>query len=222
MKKIIFILLLIGLFAVEPYLGNLRVHEQLEGKAAPTATEFALQFLGEIRYTLAAYLWLKTEIYHHELGLAMSPGVVGSANARKVGEILSICRLVTRLDPHFIQAYDLGYWRLAKSLGKYDEAIAFLREGLEKNPESALLNDDMGQLYFLVLKDCGHAIPYIERASTLNQDKVGLSLDLRILGHCYERQNQSNKALQAYQRLLLLNPGDTPAQTGLARLKKQK
>src|SRR5579872_6126652 len=143
MKRLVLGLALIGLLAVEPFLGQERFSNGLEERAQISVSEFFLRFFGEIRYTLASFLWLKTEIYHHELNLSISSRI-GAEDPKKVGELLAICRLVTRLDPGFVQAYDVGAWRLAAGLGRFDDGFAFLKEGLSHTPDSPLLNSDMG------------------------------------------------------------------------------
>lgn len=222
MKRIFLAGLFLLILLIEPKLADLRTRELWEEPGLPTAGEFALRFLGEIRYTLAAYLWLKVEIYHHELEIDFSSHKSGLAETKKIGEILSICRIVTRLDPHFVQAYDVGAWRLAESLGEVNQAIDFLNEGLKTNPENALLNDDLGQIYFFLLKDCERAVPYLEMGARKNKEKVSLGIDLRILGHCYEKENRTHDAIHAYWVLERLFPDDPLPANRLKLLRKLK
>lgn len=219
MKRLALLILVLGLLIIEPYLGSLRVQSKMEDARTPSSTEFFFRFLGEIRYTLAAYLWLKTEVYHHELGLNFTSSQIGREDPKKVGEILAICRLVTRLDPEFVQAYDLGAWRLARGLGKTDEAIRFLKEGVALNPKNPVLYDDLGEIYFFFLKDCDHSIAYLEKAAQLNRNKTPLGFDLRILGRCYESKHDISKALAAYQWLLQIFPEDAFARARISKIK---
>jgi tetratricopeptide (TPR) repeat protein len=216
MKRPLVFLLFLGLFFVEPFLASERIALQIEDTGPVSFTEFTLRFLGELRYTLASYLWLQTEIYHHELNLGVIRGSVGHGPP-SVKEIIAICRLVTILDPHFIQAYDIGSWRLVQGLGDFKRGFAFLREGIANNPNSYLLYADMGDFYFLYLHDRKKAIPYLKKAYELSNNDYYPHLDtLRLLATCYETTGQKEKALSAWQEVLKIHPGDPAA---IARIK---
>jgi len=208
MKRLLLIVVVLGLLAVEPLLSNLRFQQKMEDASVPSTSEFLLRFLGEIRYTLAAYLWLKVEIYHHELNLTTLSATVGGEDPKKVGEILALCRLVTRLDPQFIQAYDVGSWRLSRGLGKFQDAADFLEEGLRNNPDNPVLVQDMAELYVFYEKNCVAAIPYLEKTSILNPTKQAQGNDLRLLGSCYDLLGQPAKSIDTYLRLQALFPDD--------------
>ncbi len=220
MKRVLLIVLLVALLGIEPLLNEQRSALQLEEQGKATPTEVMLRFLGEIRYTLASYLWLKTEIYHHELGLTTLSSKVGVGDPKKIGELLAICRLVTRLDPGFVQAYDVGAWRLAQGLGKFVLAVDFLKEGLAHNPNSATLNIDLGLVYFLYLKDCKDAIPYLEKTVTLDKDRLEKGNALRLLGHCYKKEGRVHEAMASFQQLLVLFPDDSGVRAQLKALEK--
>jgi tetratricopeptide (TPR) repeat protein len=65
----------------------------------------------------------------------------------KQREILPWLRLSAELDPHRVQTYTVaGYW-LRRTLGKPKEAEEFLREGLNANPSSYEILNELGWLY---------------------------------------------------------------------------
>lgn len=74
--------------------------------------------------------------------------------------------LTTSLDPHFLDAYQLG--GLFLSIGRaFPEAIAIYRKGIEHNPDRWELAYDLGRMFFLDLGDIPSALEWIERANTL-------------------------------------------------------
>jgi tetratricopeptide (TPR) repeat protein len=77
-----------------------------------------------------------------------------------------LVELTTDLDPHFVEAYQLG--GLFLSLGRaYPEAIAVYQKGIQHNPERWELPYDLGRMYFLDLGDVPTALTWFERASAL-------------------------------------------------------
>jgi tetratricopeptide (TPR) repeat protein len=75
--------------------------------------------------------------------------------------------LATSLDPHFLDAYQLG--GLFLSIGRaFPEAIAIYRKGIEHNPDRWELPYELGRMYFLDLGDIPAALEWFERANTLS------------------------------------------------------
>ena len=106
-----------------------------------------LDILGELRYTAAAILWLKTDYYQHEYEFQ-------GHDYRTNEPIMPLIRLVTILDPHFVQAYDFGAYHLAVNLKKNKESMKFLQEGITNNPEAF------------------EALPFLMKARTLRSQKT--------------------------------------------------
>jgi tetratricopeptide (TPR) repeat protein len=65
--------------------------------------------------------------------------------------------LATTLDPNLLPAYRFGATFLSepapRGVGRADLAIKLLERGLEANPEYWRLNQDLGNVYYLALKD---------------------------------------------------------------------
>lgn len=225
MTKFLIAFFLIALLVIEPFLAKERQTVGLEENEKISVSETLFRLMGEIRYSLASYLWLKMEIYHHELGLDEVTSRIATGDPKKIGEILAICRIVTKLDPGFIQAYDIGSWRLAQGLGKFDKAIAFLKEGIAHNPKSAALYGDIGTIYFFYEKDYPRAIPYLKNAIQLSDEKSNQAekaLRLKMLGYSYEKVNDFQGALKAFEALDRLTPSDPSVQYQLDNLRKKK
>ena len=74
--------------------------------------------------------------------------------------------LTTSLDPHFLDAYQLG--GLFLSIGRaFPEAISIYRKGIEHNPDRWELPYELGRMYFLDLGEIPAALEWFERANTL-------------------------------------------------------
>lgn len=221
MKKIILISALFILVLIEPFLSRERQALRLEQHDKLSLSNALPQLLGELRYTLASYLWLKAEIYHHELGLTDVTSHVGRGDPKKIGELLGICRLVTTLDPGFTQAYDIGSWRLAQGLGKFDKAIQFLDEGIAYNPTNGALYGDKAMIYVLYMKDCHSAIPSLKQWIKLTDDSLQRINGLRILGHCFEHEKRYSEAYKTLEALDALTPHDPLIKQRLDLLRKK-
>ncbi len=129
-----------------------------------TSASALLDILGELRYTAAAVLWLKTDFYQHEYEGK-------DLNARTNEPIMPLIRLVTLLDPHFVQAYDYGAYHLSVNLGKPKEGEEFLLEGLRYNPDSFDLNWEAGFINYL-RKDYAKSLPFLLKARKLRNQKT--------------------------------------------------
>jgi tetratricopeptide (TPR) repeat protein len=85
---------------------------------------------------------------------------------RRYPHLYRLVDLTTSLDPHFLDAYQLG--GLFLSIGRaFPEAIAIYRKGIEHNPDRWELPYDLGRMYFLDLGDIPAALEWFERANTL-------------------------------------------------------
>jgi hypothetical protein len=69
--------------------------------------------------------------------------------------------LATTLDPNLLPAYRFGATFLGepepRGAGRADLAVTLLQRGLEANPEAWRLNQDLGNVYYLELKDYAKA-----------------------------------------------------------------
>jgi tetratricopeptide (TPR) repeat protein len=130
---------------------------------------------------------------------------------------------------------------------RYDDAIVLLKKLLRQNPNDFIDNNNLGQAY-LNKGDLEHAEIYLARSCQLHpsarqlyqlgairlklgrldaaEQTLGQAIDMDpkgagfhyALGVTLERLNNPNAAIEAFKQELALNPGDTRAQTELARL----
>ena len=194
-KRIIILLIFIIIIIVSALRLDGYAKKSFDEKYANLAYSSALlDIVGELRYTAAAILWVKIDIYHHEHEFR-------GKEIMRNAEILPLFRMVTLLDPHFIQAYDTGAFNLVVDLKKVDEGLAFLREGIRNNPDSFELNWEYGFLMYYE-KKYEEALPYLLKAYE-NRDKTVTNIyddnmkivwiNSRII-NCYEELGQPEKA----------------------------
>jgi tetratricopeptide (TPR) repeat protein len=129
----------------------------------------------------------------------------------QVKEIVPWLYYAARVDPHNILAYTLSAFYLADKLGKTDQAMAFLREGLRKNPDAWEINAEIGRIYFQYYKNYDAAAYFLNAAlQHLNEtphDKFDERRVVSLLAHTYEAMGETGKALPLYRRLNELFPG---------------
>jgi tetratricopeptide (TPR) repeat protein len=102
--------------------------------------------------------------------------------------------LTTSLDPHFLDAYQLG--GLFLSIGRaYPEAIAIYRKGIEHNPDRWELPHDLGRLYFLELYDYPQALRWWELTDRLPSRPHYIP---RFVARLHARMGQVETALELW------------------------
>ncbi|MGB2599666.1 MAG: hypothetical protein WBB86_05035 [Candidatus Omnitrophota bacterium] len=130
----------------------------------------------------------------------------------QVKEIVPWLYYAAEIDPHNVLAYTLTGFYLCDRLGKIDQGIAFLREGLRKNPDSWEINAELGRVYFQHLKNYKIAAQYLSKAWVLLQevphDKYQERYVLSFLAVSYEALGRGSDALPLYRRLNELFPND--------------
>lgn len=200
---LIFLLLLI--FFMGQAVGRTKIamtptnHDQL------TPMGLLMEALGEMRYTLAAFLWVKVDIYHHEM-------TDEGQDWRKNTEIIPMIRFVTILDPQFASAYDFGGYHLAINLGRADEGLKFLSEGLRNNPKNHDLLQTMGFVCFH-LKRYAQAVIYLKRVLPEQTQRIDRLNTLRLLTHSWIRLGEKTKSLYYLDEILKMDPGMPWAKT---------
>lgn len=135
--------------------GRPRVVAEGEAPWLPPAGAVRLLSLGY--HALAADLfWFRTVQYFGE----------HIQTDQRYPHLYRLVDLTTSLDPHFVDAYQLG--GLFLSIGRaFPQAIAIYRKGIEHNPDRWELPYDLGRMYFLDLGDIPSALEWMERADTL-------------------------------------------------------
>jgi tetratricopeptide (TPR) repeat protein len=197
-KAIIIILLLSICLTLNFHLRDLHPVNPDEQTASETPMQLLILGLGEFRYTLASMVWIKIDCYWHEFEFNT---ITNEQNT----SIVPMLRLVTLLDPHFQQAYEIGGYFLSHDLGLTREAIDFLEEGVRNNPESFQINFDLGMLYFTG-KQYKEAIPHILKSYKLTREKQEKINALRVLTYCYDSVHESSLAVFYAQAWTKIDP----------------
>jgi tetratricopeptide (TPR) repeat protein len=144
-------------------------------------------------------------------------------------EVLPWFFIEVAFNPHDIRGYTLGgYW--LQKMGRRDEALKFMEEGVKKNPNSAMILGALGWIYFQE-ENWQIAAEYLDKASTLwiegkepNTIKTQYERSDRYfaidrLGAAYEKMGKMSDALKVYDVLYQLEP-TKPLQAKIERLKK--
>ena len=117
---------------------------------------------------------------------------------RKVPHLYALVELVTSLDTHFVEAYQLGGLFLSIA-GKVPEAIAIYQKGIAANPGRWELPHDLGRLYFLELKDYAQALHWWEVTDRLPDRPHYIP---RFLIRLQARAGHVHTALELWQQML--------------------
>ncbi|MGB9797292.1 MAG: tetratricopeptide repeat protein [bacterium] len=188
-KRIFLLLILIALVIIlqtkiDVYRVNYRPKEITSfGYLSREVLATALMGLREVA---AGLLWLKIEDYFH------------SGEHEKIPPLI---RIITWLDPHFIEAYSSGAWQLAWNSEDWrliPSAEEFLKEGIQNNPDKYELYADMGWLYYDKVRDYDKAIEWYKRASALPSPPQVK----RMLAHSYERAGKIDEAIKIWKSLI--------------------
>jgi tetratricopeptide (TPR) repeat protein len=169
-----------------------------------------LQLFG-FREFLAGMLWVRADSFFDS----------GNYDA-----ILPIIRLVTWLDPHYIDVYATGMWHLGYNFTDEESrsdrrylpfALALGKEGAENNPDTYELFFETGWVWYHKVDDTySKAVYWFEQA---NKRRDILPARRNLLAAAYLRNGEPEKALNWYAKLLaeaqerFAKTGDYPSRT---------
>jgi len=129
-----------------------------------TALRTVMAMAGQFRVVFANLLWIKVDQYHHEY-------IKQHADWAQDTDLLPMLRMITWLDPHFVQAYQVAGFMLSARLHRYEHARQLLEEGIRHNPKSFELYEEMGMAILRARKDYREAYAYLTRALSLATDE---------------------------------------------------
>jgi hypothetical protein len=187
-----------------------------------TASGVLLDALGEIRTFLAQTIYLETDLYHHE---EERQGIIWT----KERDIMPLYKMVTMLDPRFIDAYDVASYQLVVDFHRPAEGFAYLDEGIRNNPDSAQLHYDKAFLlqhekrWQEALEEGSTALRLyapdpVKLLQESHADQIPFVNAARVMAQCYG--DLGNKAGEIYFRkvILMLQPDDVSSQNRLKTL----
>ncbi len=105
-----------------------------------------------------------------DLERRIQPYRPGPATHGDPQELIPWYRVQTIINPLDVNAYVTCAFFLADFARRPDEALAFLDEGINNNPNNFEMQEAIGQLYFEKWKDCDKAIPCLEKAIALGKE----------------------------------------------------
>ncbi|MBC7326486.1 hypothetical protein H5T87_00015 [bacterium] len=190
MKKLVWVIIICFILVVflQLRIDTFREHYKPGGTASfgYISREVLATALMGLREVAASLLWLKIEDYFH------------SGEHEKIAPLI---RIITWLDPHFIEAYSSGAWQLAWNSEDWrliPSAEEFLQEGIKNNPDKYELYADMGWLYYDKVKDYDKAVEWYKRATALPSPPTVK----RMLAHSYERAGKIDEAIKVWKKLV--------------------
>ena len=203
-----------------------------------TPKQLFFGILGEFRATIADILWIKVDDYFHstvseEDHQRIHPEhkdwhpnkeAQHRAETSPDAEFMPLLRLVTWLDPSFITAYQVGSWWLSYKLNKTEEAVSFLKEAIQHNPNRYEGYYELGWLYYRKLENNAEAVTWFNSAlphATQPEDKVMLQATIAAIE---EKRGNIATAIQLWQEIEKtgIAPQAITAKNRLAELKKNR
>jgi tetratricopeptide (TPR) repeat protein len=180
--------------------------------AAALPFEYSLAAMSGFRQIIAGLLWVRSDSFFHS----------GNYDA-----ILPMIRLITWLDPNWLDPYATGAWHLTYNFTDTDQrsdrrylpaGVALLNEGIRNNAEIYDMYKEKGWLYYDKIKD------YSRAAEAYEGGKKTKGADItqvwHALAHCYERQGDVEKAKAVWEeavaghKKILDDPQSTPELKG--------
>ncbi len=175
----------------------------------------AVALLSGFRGIVADFVWLAAHVaWEDQIWFKMKDNI----------------ELAVVLQPHSISFWDIGAWHMAWN-ASYGESVnpkypsnayrlkmqrdwiqegkRFIEEGIRNNPDSYILHFNLGWLVYQKLNDPLGSIPYFKKAATYPEAP---SYVTRMVGHMYEKGNQTREAYQWWKRLWAEDHAKNPQQ----------
>ncbi len=212
-------ILVIALFAaLQPLHKKIEYDRMVLGYGAPTPITKVLQYdapamtgvivgamVGGFREVAASMLWMKTHSMWHE----------GKGTA---WDALSLMRMTTLLDPHWLEPWRITAWHCAYNLfvetddpavkaKLLDMGVNVLKEGISWNPDRYDLYFELGWTYFDKIRDYEQAAKWLGAACRFEHPEY----IERLIAHGYERLPDIDRALEWYDYCLKRRPNDHTA-----------
>ena len=148
-------------------------------KARPVAPECErvssiYMLAGEFRTVFANLLWIKAEQYHHEY-------IERDPNWTHDKELMGLLDLITTLDPHFTEAYEVGVYILADGYQDPNRALGYLHRAIANNPKAWELHHLAAVIFVRRFNDPERALPHALLAYKYCGDEFYRGQSLRLI-----------------------------------------
>ena len=169
--------------------------------------------VGQIRGLLADFLWLRVDEYQHRRRIVNGDIIRGDDEA-----LMPLVRLITWLNPHFVEAYALGGQWLAFHFGQSREAIAFYEEGIRNNPRSGGLMTGAAWVYWKLQHNPALAAAHADQAARVTDDDLARFQALWIEAHILADAGDRAGALRVWKMVAEIPGYEPTAQYYIGRL----
>jgi len=168
--------------AIEPPQAN-KVIGGLKGATLPF--ENMLGAVSGFRQVIAGLLWVRSDSFFHS----------GNYDA-----ILPMIRLITWLDPNWLDPYATGAWHITYNFTDTDQrsdrrylpaGVALLNEGIQSNPDIFDMYKEKGWLYYDKIKDYNESAKALEAGM---QHKPDINQVGHLLANAYIRAGKVDEA----------------------------
>jgi hypothetical protein len=177
--------------AIEPK----TVGKVLEKNATTLPFEYILGTLTGFRQVIAGLLWVRTDSFFHS----------GNYDA-----VLPMIRLITWLDPNWLDVYATGAWHLMYNFTDTDQrsdrrylepGLALLDEGIANNPNVYDLYKEKGWNNFDKVKDYETAVNAL-KAGAENDPKFDVTQLGHLMAHALERAGRTDESIQQWEQIV--------------------
>ncbi len=165
--------------------------------------EFVTNFvIGGFRGIAVDLMWLEIDEFWH---------------SGKWFNIIPLIRAITWMQPHFLEAWELGAWHLAYNCYAYadsagdpnkeryiDESIRFLKQGVARNRDVYDLWFNLGWIYYNKLKNYDEGIRCFRMAIRMKHPGY---ID-RMIAHGYRKKGDIESEYKEWQRCLTVFTDD--------------
>lgn len=189
--------LFIAILPLQQSINYSRITEDIAEQLVIIPGEFVTNFvIGGFRGIAADILWVRIdELWHHGRWF----------------EIMPFLRAITWMQPHFLEAWELGGWHLAYNLYTYaegvpgrekyiEEGIKFLKEGLAKNRNVYNLYFNVGWIYYHKLENYDEGIRFFRSATRYEHPAY---ID-RLIAHAYRKKGDIEAEYRQWQYCLTI------------------
>lgn len=194
--------------AIEPAKIDKLLGKELKGGTLPG--EYLLGAFSGFRQVIAGLLWVRADSFFHQ----------GNYDA-----ILPMIRLITWLDPNWLDVYATGAWHMMYNFTDEDNrsdrrylvpGLALLNEGIRNNPDVYDLYKEKGWDNYDKVRDF-HEAAIAYRDALKHDSKADTTQVMHALGHSLERSGDIDEAIAVWKQardshLAMVNDKSTPAE----------
>lgn len=164
----------------------------IDSKPTYLPFEYSLAAISGFRQVIAGLLWVRADSFFHS----------GNYDA-----ILPLLRLITWLDPNWLDVYSTGAWHLMYNFTDTDQrsdrrylpvGIALLDEGIAANSTVFDLYKEKGWNYYDKIRDYDQAVKAYEQARD-NDPNHDINVVEHLLAHSLDRLGDPDRAIKAWE-----------------------